>query len=67
METPENFIYFTAQFYSRSKVKADTLDEKGFYGLWRIRPDGSGLRFVKKGKRRAITTELVSIRGGYWQ
>lgn len=47
MEAPAHFIHFTAQFYRHSKLKKGTLNTVGSYGLWRIQPDGSGLRYVK--------------------
>ncbi len=56
METAKGFLYFTGQFYRRSKTKKGTLDALGPYRLWRIRPDGTGLKALTDSKHDALMT-----------
>ena len=58
MDSATSYLYFTGQFYRRSKTKKATLDALGPYRLWRIRPDGTGLKALTDSKQDALVTAL---------
>ncbi len=66
MDTAKGFLYFTGQFYRRSRTKKGTLDALGPYRLWRIRPDGTGLKALTDSKQDALMTALSTDRKGVY-
>ena len=66
MDTDRGFLYFTGQFYRHSRTKIGTLDALGPYRLWRIRPDGTGLKALTDSKQDALMTSLGANRNGVY-
>lgn len=58
MDRATSYLYFTGQFYRRSTTKKATLDALGPYRLWRVRPDGTGLKALTDSKQDALMTRL---------
>ncbi|WP_309720268.1 hypothetical protein [Armatimonas sp.] len=66
MDVAKSYLYFTGQFYRRSTTKQATLDALGPYRLWRIRPDGTGLKALTDSKQDTLMTPLGTDRNGVY-
>nr|WP_309689289.1 hypothetical protein [Armatimonas sp.] len=66
MDSATSYLYFTGQFYRRSKTNTGTLDALGPYRLWRIRSNGTGLKALTDSKQDALMTPLGTDRKGIY-
>ncbi len=66
MDSATGYLYFTGQFYRHSKTKKGTLDALGAYRLWRLRPDGTGLKALTDNRQDALMTSLGADQKGVY-